>query len=168
MYIYIYIYIYIDTYIHIYIHTYIYTYIYISSSLSYRATSTDIPDPLLPLHTIIHRLWQVFRATSRFITELLYVGLSWSSCFCGGPQEYITDEFFLASLAVSCISGSSNLYSFHDRGKCLYSWCLMVYIYIYIYIYIYTYIYIYIHIYIYVYIYMHIYIHTYIYIYINY
>ena len=31
-----------------------------------------------------------------------------------GPLEYITDEFVLASPAVSCVSGSSNLYSFRD------------------------------------------------------
>ena len=35
-----------------------------SSSSSYRATSTDIPDTLSPLLPIIHRFWQVFRATS--------------------------------------------------------------------------------------------------------
>ena len=52
-----------------------------SSSSSCRATSTDIPDPLLPLLPIVHRLWQVFRATSRILTELLYVCSSWSSCF---------------------------------------------------------------------------------------
>ena len=34
---------------------YIYIYIYISSS-SYRAGSTDIPDPLSPLLPIVHRL----------------------------------------------------------------------------------------------------------------
>ena len=50
---------------------YIYIYIYISSS--YRAASTDIPDPLSPLLPIIHRFWQVFRATSRILTQLLYV-----------------------------------------------------------------------------------------------
>ena len=44
-----------------------YIYIYISSS-SCRATSTDIPDPLSPRLPIIHRLWQVFRVTSRIIT----------------------------------------------------------------------------------------------------
>ena len=31
-----------------------------------------------------------------------------------GPLEYITDEFVLVSPAVSCMSGSSNLYSFRD------------------------------------------------------
>ena len=42
-------------------------YIYISSS-SCRAISTDIPDPLSPLLPIVHRLRQVFRATSRILT----------------------------------------------------------------------------------------------------
>ena len=32
-----------------------------------------IPDPLSPLLPIVHRLWRVFRATSRILTELLYV-----------------------------------------------------------------------------------------------
>ena len=52
-----------------------------SSSSSCRATSTDIPDPLSPLFPIVHR----FRATSRILTELLYVFSSWSSCF---PRPY--------------------------------------------------------------------------------
>ena len=71
-----------------------------SSSLN-RAASTDILDPLSPLLPIIHRLQQVFRVTSCVLTQLLYVSLSWSSCFCraicGGPQEYITYELVLAS-----------------------------------------------------------------------
>ena len=58
------------------------------------------------------------RVTSCVLTQLLYVSSGWSSCFClaicGGPQEYITFELVLASPAVSCVSGSSNLYSFHD------------------------------------------------------
>ena len=37
----------------------------ISSSSSCRATSTDIPDPLSPLFPIVHRLWYIFRVTSR-------------------------------------------------------------------------------------------------------
>ena len=89
-----------------------------SSSSSCRAASMDIPDPLSPLLPIVHRFWQVFRATSLILTQLLYVGSSWSSCFClavcRGPQEYITYELVLASPAVSCISGSSNLDSFCD------------------------------------------------------
>ena len=44
-----------------------------SSSSSCRPTSTDIPDFLSPLLPIIHRFWQVFRATSRILAQLLYV-----------------------------------------------------------------------------------------------
>ena len=40
---------------------------YVSSS-SRRTASTDIPDPLSPLLPVVHRLWQVFRATSRILT----------------------------------------------------------------------------------------------------
>ena len=43
---------YIYIYIYIYIHTYISS---SSSSSSYRAGSTDIPDPLSPLLPIVHR-----------------------------------------------------------------------------------------------------------------
>ena len=39
-----------------------------SSSSSRHAASTDIPDLLSPLLPIIHRLWQVFRATSCILT----------------------------------------------------------------------------------------------------
>ena len=43
--------------------------IYMSSSLSSCCVaSTDIPDPLSPLLPIVHRFWQVFRATSRILT----------------------------------------------------------------------------------------------------
>ena len=38
------------------------------SSSSGISTSTDIPDPLLPLLPIVHHLWQVFRATSCILT----------------------------------------------------------------------------------------------------
>ena len=55
---------------HTHTHTYIYIYIYIY--ISCRAASTDIPDPLSPLLPIVHRFWQVFWATSRILTELLY------------------------------------------------------------------------------------------------
>ena len=60
----------------------IYIYIYISSSSSYRAGSTDIPDPLSPLLPIVHRPRQVFRTTSCILTQLLNVRSCWSSCFC--------------------------------------------------------------------------------------
>ena len=92
--------------------------LYISSSSSCRSSSTDISDPISSLFPIVHRFWQVFRVTFHILTYQLYVCSSWSSCFClaicGGPKEYITDEFVLASPAVSCVSGSSNLYSFRD------------------------------------------------------
>ena len=39
-----------------------------SSSSSCRATCTDIPDPLSSSLPIIHRFWQVFKATSRILT----------------------------------------------------------------------------------------------------
>ena len=49
---------------------------------------------LSPLIPIVHRFWQVLRATSCILTELLYVGLSLLSCFCsaiwGGPQKEYT------------------------------------------------------------------------------
>ena len=78
----------------------------------------DIPGPLsLPL-PIVHCFRQVFGATSRIGTELLYVGLGQSSCFCSstwrGPQEYITYELVPTSPAVSRMSGSSNLDNFWD------------------------------------------------------
>ena len=100
-----------------------------SSSSSCRAACADIHDRLSPFLPIIHRLRQVFRVTSRVLTQLLYVGSCWSShsctSMCGGPQEYIAYELVLASPAVSCVSGSSNLYSFCDGGKCPYSWSLV-------------------------------------------
>ena len=39
-----------------------------SSSSSCRAASMDSPNPLSPLVPIVHRLWLVFRATSRILT----------------------------------------------------------------------------------------------------
>ena len=100
-------------------HDFIYLlHIYISSSSSCCATSMDIPDPLsLPL-PIVNCFWPVFAVTSRFATKLLYVGSGWLSCFClfmwRGPQEYITYELIPTSPALSCMSGSSNMDSFHD------------------------------------------------------
>ena len=76
---YIYIYAKIRTHTHTQLYIYIYIYIIIMSNL----------DPLTPLFPIVHRLWLVFRATSRILTELLYVCSSWSFCIslyiCGGP-----------------------------------------------------------------------------------
>ena len=104
--------------------SYIYIYIYIcisssSSSSSFcRATSTDIPDPVSPLLPIVHRFWEVLRSTSPILTELLYVGSSWSPCFCsamwGGPWGNITYELLPTSPVVSSMSGTSNFDGFHD------------------------------------------------------
>ena len=59
----------LSDFIHIYFHIYIYIYIcYIYISSSYRAGSTDIPDPLSPLLPIVHRPRYVFRTTSRILT----------------------------------------------------------------------------------------------------
>ena len=60
-----------------------------SSSSSCRAIGTDIPDPFSPPLPIVHRFQKVLRATPHILTELLYVGSSWSPCFhlamCRGP-----------------------------------------------------------------------------------
>ena len=89
-----------------------------SSSSSCHAICTDIPDPFSPPLPMIHYFRQVFSATSRIGTELLYVASSWSSCLYSsmrrGPQEYIPYELVSTSPAVSCMSSSSNFYSFHD------------------------------------------------------
>ena len=67
-------------------------YEYISSS-SGRAGSTDRHDSLPPLLPIRHRSWQVLRVASRFLAELLDVGLRRLSrsgaSVCGGPQEHV-------------------------------------------------------------------------------
>ena len=52
-----------------------------SLSTSCRANSTDIPDSLSPPFPIVHRFRQVLRVTPRILTELLYVGSSWSPAF---------------------------------------------------------------------------------------
>ena len=78
------------THTHTHTHTHIDIYIYmIYVCISCRAASTDIPDSLSPFLPIVHCFTQVLRSTSCILTELLYVGSSWSSCFCstiwGGP-----------------------------------------------------------------------------------
>ena len=67
------------------------------SSSTCCATSTDFPDPLPPLFSIVHRLRLVFK------------GYMWR-----GPLEYVTYEFVLTSPAVSRMSVSSNFNSFRD------------------------------------------------------
>ena len=73
---------------------------------------------LSPYLRVVHCFQQVLRATPHIGTELLYVGLSWSSCLCSsmwrGPQEYITYVAVPTSPAASHMSGSSNFDSFHD------------------------------------------------------
>ena len=90
----------------------------LSSSSSYHAISTDIPNPLSPLLLIVHCFRLDLKATPSISAELLYVGSSWSSCLCSsmwrGPLEYITYELAPTSPAVSRMSGSSNFDSFRD------------------------------------------------------
>ena len=92
-------------------------YINISSSPC-DANSTDIPDTLSPPLPIVHGVRQVFGATSRIYTELLYVGSSWSLCLClsmwRGSQECITYELVPTSPVVSRMCGSSDFDSFRD------------------------------------------------------
>ena len=52
------------------------------SSSSCSAIGAGIPDPLSPPFSVVHCFEQVFKATSRIGTELLYVGSSWSFCLC--------------------------------------------------------------------------------------
>ena len=52
------------------------------SSSPCRAISTDIPEPLSPPHPIVYRFRQVLWATTRILTDLLYVCSSRSPCFC--------------------------------------------------------------------------------------
>ena len=105
------------TYTHTHTHIYIYIYIYIYISSSSRATSTDIPDPLSPLLPIVLHFWQVLRAISCILSELLYVGLHWLPCFslamCGGGWGahiyiyiYIHGKKILEE--TDCISYSTN------------------------------------------------------------
>ena len=66
-------------------------FLYESLSSSCHAASTDLPDPRSPPISIVHRTREVFKAKYCIVTELLYIGSSWSSCLCSsiwrGPQE---------------------------------------------------------------------------------
>ena len=96
---------------------------------SCRTASTDIPDPLPPLLPIVHRFWQVLRATSRIVTELLYVGSSWSSCFCS-PYEWVHRSTSLMSSSLllqqypACLVRLTSIV-FVMGGRWLYSWCFV-------------------------------------------
>ena len=99
-------------------------YIIIIIIMSHRQRGS--PGPSSGPFSIVHCFRQVFRATSRIGTELLYVGSSWSSCLCSsmwkGPKEYVTYEFVFISPAVSRMSGSSNLDSFRDGWTAAVFW----------------------------------------------
>ena len=86
--------------------------------MSCHAASTDLPDPLSPPLSIVHRSGEVFKIISSIGTELLYIGSSWSSYIYSFMwsclQLYITYDFVRTSPAVSHTSGSYNLDSFRD------------------------------------------------------
>ena len=91
---------------------YIYIYIYIYHHYHY-----VVPSARISL-TLSRHLSLSLSATPHILIEQLYVGLSWLPCFClamwRGPHEYITFELIPTSPAVSCMSSSSDLDSFHD------------------------------------------------------
>ena len=90
-----------------------------NTSSSCCATGTDIPDPLSPLLTIVHRLWWIFRATSSH-SCCMYVRAgrpAFTRAYVGVPQVYITYELVPASPAVTCMSGSSDLDSLRDGRR---------------------------------------------------
>ena len=67
------------------------------SSSSCRAISMDIPDPLsTPLH-IVHYFRLVLRATPRILTELMYVGSSWSPVFARPCEGVNRSTSFISS-----------------------------------------------------------------------
>ena len=62
-----------------------------SSSSSYRAASTDIPDPLSPLLPIIHRLWSTSLMSSSLLLQqcpACLVRLTWIVFMMGGRWPY--------------------------------------------------------------------------------
>ena len=96
-----------------------------SSSSSYRATSTDIPDPLSPLLPVVHHFYQVLSGTSRMLTELLYVGSSWSHSFCEGVHR--TSLMSLSLLLQRCLAClvRLTLIVFVMGGRWLYNCCFV-------------------------------------------
>ena len=105
---------------------YIYIYIYISSS---HAASMDIPDPPSPLLPIVHRLWQVFRATSRILTELLYVCSRWLSCFCSAicrvhRSTSLMSSYLALQQCSACLFHLAWIV-FVMGGRWPYSWCFV-------------------------------------------
>ena len=101
----------------------------ISSSSSCRAASMDIPDPLSQLLPIIHRFWQVFRATSRILTYLLCVCSSWSSCFCLAicgvhRSTSLMSSSLLLQQCPACLVRLTCIVIVMG-GKWPYSWCIV-------------------------------------------
>ena len=100
-----------------------------SSSSSCRPASTDIPDPLSPLLPIVYRLWQVFRATSRILTELPYVCSSWSSCFARPyvgvhrSTSLMSSSLLLQQCPACLVRLAWIVFVMGDRWP--YSWCLV-------------------------------------------
>ena len=93
--------------------------------LSSCAASTDFPDTLSPLLSIVHRSQHVFHATSCISTELLLISSSCSPNPCmsvwRGPEENISYEFVFTSPALSRVPCSSNLDDFEMGGRWSYS-----------------------------------------------
>ena len=91
------------------------------SSSSRRTASTDLPDLLSLPVSIVQSSQVVFQTTSWTGKELLYIGSCWLSKLCSfrwkGPLEYNIYESVLSSPSVFCMSGLSNLDSFHDGWK---------------------------------------------------
>ena len=93
------------------------------------ATSTDILDPLSPLLPIVHCFWQVFRATSCILTELLYVIRAGRPTFawpCVGVHRR-TSLMSLSLLLQQCPACLVRLtwIVIVMGGRWLYSWCLV-------------------------------------------
>ena len=98
-----------------------------SSSSSCRATSTNIHDPLSPLLPMVHRFWQVLRATSRILKEQLYVGSSGWPAF---ARPYlrglsvllqIIDKYILIKPIASSAEGAEGVVS-GNTLNCLWCW----------------------------------------------
>ena len=100
-----------------------------SSSSSCRAGSTDIPDPLSPLFSIVHCLRQVFWTTSRILTQLLNVYSCWSSCFCTAMRGVHNSTSLMSSSLLlqqcpACLVRQTWIV-FMIGGRWPYSWCLV-------------------------------------------
>ena len=99
-------------------------------SSSCRNISTDITDPLSPLFPIVHCFLQVFRATPRILTELLYVGSSSSACFCSAMWSGVNRSTSLMSTSLLLQQSSAclvrlTLILFVIGGRWPYSCCFV-------------------------------------------